>query len=149
MRRAWVVAVLAVAAVLAVLAVAGVLAVAAGAGGGAESGDGGGGGDGYVLVVRVSGGIAGVNDVITVAADGAVTVERRAGVEERRLGAEELAELTALLAGPEFAALPGDVTGSPVADAFTYDFRYGGRAVRADDTSLVPPLDEILALIRL
>ncbi|TDC20155.1 hypothetical protein E1265_22625 [Streptomyces sp. 8K308] len=73
-----------------------------------------------------------MSDVITVAADGAVTVERRGGVEERRLDDRKLAELTGLLAGQEFAALPADVVGSPVADAFTYAFRHGGHRVRAE-----------------
>ncbi|GAB2888637.1 AMP-binding protein [Streptomyces mayteni] len=150
MKRAW--------AVLPVALVA--LVVLAGCGGAADRGEapgdgGGSGGDGGgerdgggdVLVVRVTGGIAGVNDVVTVAADGAVSVERRSGVEERRLGEPELAELTALLHGSEFAALPSRLVGEPVADGFQYEFEQGGRTVTADQGSLMPPLDEILTLL--
>ncbi|TDC64176.1 hypothetical protein [Streptomyces hainanensis] len=99
--------------------------------------------------MRVTGGIAGVNDVVTVAADGAVSVERRSGVEERRLGEPALAQLTGLLGGAEFAALPSYRFGTSVADGFQYQFAHGGRTVTADQGNLVPPLGEILALLGL
>jgi hypothetical protein len=61
--------------------------------------------EGVLVIFKRTGGIAGVNDVLTVYEDGRVTYVGRNAENTAQVAPEELAELRRLLATPEFAAL--------------------------------------------
>ncbi|MEV1009434.1 hypothetical protein [Streptomyces sp. NPDC049881] len=103
-----------------------------------------------LVTVSVSGGLAGGPGVfVAVAADGSLTSVAGTGaeVENGELTDAQLAELTDLVESDAFAALPPQTYDAPAPDAFRYTVVHGERYVMADDASLTPPLDGIVALL--
>ncbi|MEU3610536.1 hypothetical protein AB0E83_34625 [Streptomyces sp. NPDC035033] len=90
---------------------------------------------GAVLVeVRVTGGFAGVDNLLVVREDGSWTVRSRSGEPRTgRMTAAELAELRAALEDPAYARVPERPDGPPVADGFQYSVTYDHRLVVAGD----------------
>ncbi|WP_052849104.1 hypothetical protein [Streptomyces avicenniae] len=141
------------------LALAGALLAAAllsgcGSGGGGEGDDGapptGAGPAAELLTVSVAGGLAGGPGVfLAVAADGGLTTVAGTGAEvaEDALPPGDLATLTGLLEDGGFTALPPQTYDTPAPDAYHYTFVHDGRYVMADDASLTPPLDEVVAVL--
>ncbi len=95
----------------------------------------------FPVSVTRSGGFAGVDDAVVVAADGSATVKRRSGRPTPvTLTAEQLAELRTLLASPALAAeAAGPAQRESCADGFTVTLTTG--SVRATSYSCAPPGD--------
>jgi hypothetical protein len=109
-------------------------------------------GDVLVTFAR-QGGLAGLDDRLTVRADGSYTLAR-SGLSPRpgRLAPEDLARLRQVLDAARLAHIPSPTGNPPVADGFTYRIRYGEREVLARDGDLpeelrpaIEVLNEILA----
>ncbi|MFR9726814.1 hypothetical protein ACL02R_26165 [Streptomyces sp. MS19] len=104
-----------------------------------------------LVTVSVSGGLAGGGPgvFVAVAADGSLTSVAGTGaeMENGELTDAQLAELTDLVESDAFAALPPRTYDAPAPDAFRYTVVHGERYVMADDASLTPPLDGIVALL--
>ena len=94
------------------------------------------------------GGIAGLDDRLTVMADGSFTLVRGKPVANRRgqLGSDELAGLRNALSRSNFAGLPG-VQSAQGNDLFTYRVVYGGRQILAQDGGVVPPLTPVITAL--
>ncbi|MEV0452460.1 hypothetical protein [Streptomyces sp. NPDC050600] len=96
-----------------------------------------------VLVeVAVTGGLAGVDNRLTVKYDGTYTT--RTGTKPSKSGRmtpAETAELRAALEDPAYAKVPASPTGSPIADGFQYSLTYAHRTVIAGDGERPPALD--------
>ncbi|HEU5101378.1 MAG TPA: hypothetical protein VFU22_20285 [Roseiflexaceae bacterium] len=93
-----------------------------------------------------SGGIAGVDETLTVYADGSIVLQDRAGEARAQAAASDIHALQTLLASPEFAAL--SPTRLPAAaDQFVYELTVPGRAqpiVAADGADNPPVLDQLI-----
>jgi len=81
-----------------------------------------------VIIYNKSGRFAGINDTLTVYADGTLKLENRRGEDKTaQVEPSELSKLRDLLASPEFAAL--QLSPPPVApDQFAYELTVPGRA---------------------
>jgi len=112
------------------------LLLAAGCGGGEESTTA--PGNGALVTYSKSGGIAGVDERLVIAADGSATVTSGRGGSQRSfaLGTEELSELEAELEAADFAAVDDRPTGC--ADCFHYEISYGGDTVGYDEVTQPP-----------
>lgn len=98
--------------------------------------------------VTVTGGIAGVRNDLLVRDDGTYTTSTKTGPKgSGRMTPAELAELRRALEKADFARLPGEATGSPVADGFTYRIRYAGHTVTTDETMRLPALRDVFAAL--
>lgn len=98
--------------------------------------------------VTVTGGIAGVRNDLLVRDDGTYTTSTKTGPKgSGRMTPAELAELRRALEKADFARLPGEATGSPVADGFTYRITYAGHTVTTDETTRLPALRDVFAAL--
>ncbi len=83
---------------------------------------------GTLVVYHKSGGIMGINDTLTVAADGTLTLtSRKGGPSTTKVDQAALHRLVELLGSAEFAALPPRAE-VPGADQFVYEISVAGRA---------------------
>ncbi|MFJ4778202.1 hypothetical protein [Streptomyces sp. NPDC088762] len=101
-----------------------------------------------LLRVSRSGGFAGETHTLIVKGDGAWTRLDGKAQEEGsgRLKPEDLDALRAALEEADFARLPRLATSSPaIYDGFFYAFVHGGYEVAADQGSLSPALEKVLA----
>lgn len=107
------------------------------------------------IVIRVSGGFAGIDKVTAISADGTITKKSRSGAPVREKWSQQ--KMTALsnhVASVNWVQVPTGGKVGGVADAFDYDIRMevGGRAFqfRYDDPSLAkqPALQKLLQLAR-
>jgi hypothetical protein len=101
-----------------------------------------------LLVFQQSGGIAGIDETLTVYTDGRLEFSDRKGAKTAQVAPEDLAALQQLLASPEFAALDTRYQAA-VADAFLYKITLPGNprpfSVQTMDGALHPPvLDQVL-----
>ncbi|MFF0062047.1 protealysin inhibitor emfourin [Streptomyces sp. NPDC005279] len=98
--------------------------------------------------VTVTGGIAGVHNTLLVQDDGTYTTSSRTGpARTGRMTPAELAALRRALEKADFAHLPREATGSPIADGFTYRLTYAGHTVTTDDTTRLPALRAVFAAL--
>lgn len=98
--------------------------------------------------VTVTGGIAGVRNDLLVRDDGTYTTSTKTGPKgSGRMTPAELAELRRALEKADFARLPGEATGSPVADGFTYRITYAGHTVTTDERTRLPALRDVFAAL--
>lgn len=98
--------------------------------------------------VTVTGGIAGVHNTLLVQDDGTYTTSSRTGpARTGRMTPAELAALRQALEKADFAHLPREATGSPIADGFTYRLTYAGHTVTTDDTTRLPALRAVFAAL--
>jgi glucose/arabinose dehydrogenase len=100
---------------------------------------------GDVLVIfQRSGGIAGIDETLTVYTDGRIELSDRKGKMTAKVTTDELAALQKLLAGPEFAALDPKYQAAG-ADLFTYKVTVpGGKKPRTVVTMDGAPTPEVL-----
>jgi hypothetical protein len=101
-----------------------------------------------LLVFQRSGGIAGIDETLTVYTDGRLDFSDRKGAKSAQVAPEDLAALQQLLASPEFAALDTRYQAA-VADAFLYNITLPGNprpfSVQTMDGAQHPPvLDQVL-----
>lgn len=103
-----------------------------------------------LVTYHKTGGIMGMDELLTVGGDGSLTLQARK--EARKTGqadAAQIAELTRLLGGPEFAALAPryEILG---ADMFVYEISVPGRAqpvVTMDGAENPPVLTDLIGLL--
>ncbi|MGI5402856.1 protealysin inhibitor emfourin [Streptomyces sp. CA-135486] len=101
-----------------------------------------------LVEMTVTGGFAGVNDRLVVQNDGTYKTYKKAGPgRSGRMSPAELAALRRALEKADFAHLPREATGSPVADGFTYRITYEGHTVTTDETARLPALREVFAAL--
>jgi hypothetical protein len=93
------------------------------------------------LLIRYqkSGGIAGIDETLTVYDDGTIEVRRKSGVTSTQADPSDIQALQKLLASPEFAALQLPVQ-PPAPDQFVYELTVAGRAkpIVATDSADTP-----------
>jgi hypothetical protein len=97
---------------------------------------------GVLVVYHKSGGIAGVDETLTVYADGRFELtDKRGATQTGQAGQAALDDLKQLLAGPEFAALDTKYQASG-ADLFTYKIEVpgAGKTVVTMDNAPTPPV---------
>jgi hypothetical protein len=102
-----------------------------------------------VIAYHKSGGIAGVDETLTISADGSIVSEGRTGEARGQASPTDLQALQALLASPEFAALRAAQL-PPAADAFVYELTIPGRAqpiVATDSADIPPVLAQVIMLL--
>ena len=104
---------------------------------------------GVMVIFKRTGGIAGIEETLTVYEDGRVALVGRDSESTVQVAPDELSELRRLLATPEFAALDGRYPALG-ADLFTYTITTstGGRprtVVTMDGAKNPPILDQVLA----
>ncbi|NUK58405.1 protealysin inhibitor emfourin [Streptomyces lunaelactis] len=101
-----------------------------------------------LVELTVTGGFAGVRNRLLVQDDGTYSTSSRTGaVRTGRMSRAELTELRRALEKADFAHLPREATGSPVADGFSYRLTYAGHTVTTDDTTRLPGLREVFAAL--
>ena len=108
--------------------------------------------NGDVLTVRRTGGIAGVDQRLTLQSDGAWTYSdaRAGGTQQGTLTPAQLAQLRTLVMQPGFAAEGRLSPAAGCADAFAYEVALGDLAVQFSDcpaSSSHPIASSILALL--
>jgi hypothetical protein len=105
-----------------------------------------GAGDGILVVYHKSGGIAGVDETLTIYADGRVVLQTRSGQEKTaQIADSEIDPLLTLLSSAEFAALKPQYR-APGADQITYEIKLpGGPTITTMDGAQNPTvLNEVL-----
>ncbi|MFF0450526.1 hypothetical protein ACFYT4_29770 [Streptomyces sp. NPDC004609] len=103
---------------------------------------------GVLVVVTVTGGIAGVNDRLTVREDGTYTTASPPGPDRSgRMTPAGLRALRRALDKAGFPRLPATATGPPVADGFHYRITHGGHTVVTDDVSQPPALRDVFTAL--
>jgi hypothetical protein len=92
------------------------------------------------------GGLAGLDDQVTVQADGSYQIVRKGGTPTPgRLSPDEVTRLRAVLDSAHFGEIPAVNPGaSTVADGFTYRIAYAGHEVLAQDGGVPPALAPVL-----
>jgi hypothetical protein len=92
------------------------------------------------------GGLAGLDDQVTVQADGSYQIVRKGGTPTPgRLSPDEVTRLRAVLDSAHFGEIPAVNPGaSAVADGFTYRVAYAGHEVLAQDGGVPPALAPVL-----
>ena len=108
---------------------------------------------GVLAEYRRTGGVAGLDDRLTVYADGRALLVRRGQRSDLVLTQGQLNSLAALLEGAEFRSLKRRYSPERSGyDLLEYEVRYKGKAVRMSDgavpPSLEPLLDELNEVIR-
>ncbi|MEU9861016.1 hypothetical protein AB0D99_09075 [Streptomyces sp. NPDC047971] len=87
-----------------------------------------------LVTVNVSGGLAGVNNRLTVRYDGSHTTRSGTGPpRDGRMSPAEVARLRAALEAPAYAKVAARPSGKPVHDGFTYVVTYDYRVVVSTD----------------
>jgi hypothetical protein len=102
-----------------------------------------------VITYHKSGGIAGVDETLTVYADRSIVLEDRVGQARAQASPADIQALQTLLASPEFAALSPPQF-PPVADAFVYKLTIPGRAqpiVTADGADIPQMLEQVIVML--
>lgn len=105
------------------------------------------------VTVSRSGGIAGVNDTLTIAPDGGWTFRDRTGkTQNGHLSEAQRAELAALLADPTVGREARQAPGNPPCmDAFVYQLSAGSLLVRGPDcgdlSRVYPGLARVVSLL--
>lgn len=101
---------------------------------------------GVLIEFGRQGGLAGLDDQVTVQADGSYQIIRKGGTPiQGRLSPDELARLRTVLDSAHFADIPAVNPGaSTVADGFTYRVSYAGHEVLAQDGGVPPALAPVL-----
>lgn len=95
-----------------------------------------------------SGGIAGVDDALSVYSDGTASASRKSrGAASVTVAPEQMTRLRALLDDMDFSALRAEYISPRGADLFQYEVTYRGRTVRADDMSMPPELADLVGLL--
>ena len=104
-------------------------------------------GDASVLIsYHKSGGIAGVDETLTVYANGSIVLQDRTGEARAQASPADIQALQKLIASPELAALSPSQP-PPAADAFVYELSIPGRAqplVATDGAERPPLLDQLI-----
>ncbi|MFC9269054.1 hypothetical protein ACFTXJ_14940 [Streptomyces zhihengii] len=101
-----------------------------------------------LVELSVTGGFAGVRDVVVVREDGTYASYRKQGKgDSGRMEGAELDRLKDALDAARFTALPAEVTSSPIADGFTYRITHRGHAVTTSDPVPLPELKAVLAAL--
>ncbi|MET7620814.1 protealysin inhibitor emfourin [Streptomyces sp. NPDC005408] len=101
-----------------------------------------------LVAVTVTGGIAGVHNELLVRDDGTYTTSTKTGPGgSGRMTPAELTALRRALEKADFARLPREATGSPVADGFSYRITYAGHTVTTDETTRLPALRDVFAAL--
>ena len=96
---------------------------------------------------RRSGGIAGMNDVLTIDAQGHATLVRRTGKYEFDLSADERNRLAGALRDTGWAAIPEDSMRKPlVPDEISYVVVYQNHTVKTSDTAMPDKLRPVVVL---
>jgi hypothetical protein len=102
-----------------------------------------------LIVYHKSGGIAGINETLTVYADGKLEQHSKIGDASAQADPADIQALQQLLASPEFAAL--ELPQAPIMpDQFVYELTAPGRAqpiVTADGADKPPVLDQLIELL--
>ncbi|MFI6285457.1 hypothetical protein ACIBCM_11980 [Streptomyces sp. NPDC051018] len=99
-------------------------------------------------MVTVTGGIAGVNDRLTVREDGTYTTASPPGPgRSGRMAPAGLRALRRALERAGFPRLPPTATGAPVPDGFLYRITHRGHTVVTDDASQPPALRAVLTAL--
>jgi hypothetical protein len=95
-----------------------------------------------------SGGIAGVDEALTVYDDGTIAIRRRSGAISTQADPSDIQALRTLLASPEFAALQLPVQ-PPAPDQFIYELTVPGRKpiVTTDSADNPPVLRELIDVL--
>jgi hypothetical protein len=96
-----------------------------------------------------SGGIAGVNETLTVYTDGTVEIRRKSGAISAQADPSDIQALRKLLDSPEFAALQLPIQ-PPAPDQFIYELTVSGRAkpiVTVDGADNPPVLREAIDML--
>lgn len=96
-----------------------------------------------------SGGIAGVNETLTVYADGTTELRSKSGAITTHADSSAIQALQKLLSSPEFAALHVPMQ-PPVADQFIYELTLPGRTkpiIVADGADNPPVLRELIDML--
>jgi len=111
-----------------------------------------GGGSGVLVVLHRSGGIAAMDEMLTVYADGRLEFSDRATQKTAQAAPADLAALKKLLASPEFAALNAHYQ-APGADMFIYEITIPGagkpqQVVTMDGAKNPAILDQVLEELR-
>lgn len=99
-----------------------------------------------MLTYHKSGGIAGVDETLTIYANGSAVLQDRKGERRAQVAPADLQALQALLASPEFAALQSPMPPA-AADAFIYELTIPGRPqplVATDAADRPPLLDQLV-----
>ncbi len=98
---------------------------------------------------RRSGGIVGLDDQLTIDAQGRAQLTRRAGDFEFDLTRDEFARLTALLRDANFKTIPEDSRRKPylVPDEISYVIVYQGHTVKTSDTAIPDKLQAAIQLL--
>jgi hypothetical protein len=108
-----------------------------------------GGASDILIAYHKSGGIAGIDETLTVYADGAIELQTRGGATRAQAAPADIQALQTLLASPEFAAL--ELGPPPIApDQFVYELSVPGRRrpiVTADGADNPPVLNEVIGLL--
>jgi hypothetical protein len=97
-----------------------------------------------LVTFRRQGGLLGVDDTVTVRADGSYQVGPG---KTGRLSAAEVAELRGLLDRAQIGTLPSVNRTEGVADGYTYRVRYGGREIMAEDGAVPAALEPVIAAL--
>jgi hypothetical protein len=94
------------------------------------------------------GGLAGLDDRLSVRPDGAYEVTHRGGAAVTgRLSPDEMAGLRAVLDGSRFAEIPSMNPATGVADGFTYRVGYRNKEVMAQDGAVPAALQPVIGAL--
>ncbi|TXS50104.1 hypothetical protein [Streptomyces sp. t39] len=101
-----------------------------------------------LVELSVTGGLAGVRDVVLVREDGTYSTYRKGGKQgSGRMTPAELNRLRDALEAARFPTLPREATPAPVADGFTYRITHRGHAVTTADPVPLPELGAVLSAL--
>ncbi|MBI3914928.1 MAG: hypothetical protein HY327_12175 [Chloroflexi bacterium] len=107
-----------------------------------------GGGANESVEYRRTGGIAGFDDNLSIAASGKATITRRTGKFEFTLTRDEQSRLYAALEKSDWSALKEDSRPAQlVPDALSYEIAYKGKRVRTADTAIPQSLEPVLIVL--
>ncbi|MEV6929833.1 hypothetical protein AB0M46_35845 [Dactylosporangium sp. NPDC051485] len=94
-----------------------------------------------------TGGLAGVNDKLTVRPDGSYTIQTKSGSKNGKLSGDELAALKAALVSTDFNKMPTVNDNGSVADGYTYTITYAGKQITAKDGAIPPALQPVISAL--
>jgi hypothetical protein len=96
---------------------------------------------------RRTGGIAGLDDHLTIQPGGQATLTRKNAQVSLTVDQATLTQLTSLLDQAGFSQLPAESLAPKGADLFTYEITYRGRRVRVQDTTVPAKLQPVIDLL--
>jgi hypothetical protein len=104
--------------------------------------------NGVLISYGREGGLAGIDEQLTIAPDGSYELTRDGGAPKKgKLSPADLARLRQVLDASHFADVPAVNPGPPGADLFTYRVAYGQHEVLAEDGGIPPALSPVLAAL--